>query len=146
MATVGYGMYNRIFHCTGTVGFGVGIGVHMSHNKLFHHGYCWVWYVYMYMYTCTYNNLFHHISTVGLGIGMGIGEHMSHNKLCHHPLPDLTACLPKSQLMVWMRIKKIVVIEYFSGLFVFLLRKFKVLSQLNMAVIICLLISSLIIL
>ena len=65
MATVGYGIYNKLSHCIAdTVGFGMGIGVHMSHNKLY-----------------------------------------------HHPLPDLTAYLSKSQLMVRMRIKKIVVME-----------------------------------
>ena len=45
IGTVGYGIYNKLFYFTGTVGFGVGIGVHMSPNKLFHHGYCCVWYV-----------------------------------------------------------------------------------------------------
>ena len=41
----------------------------------------------------------------------------SYNKLCHHALLDLTASLPKSQLMVWSQIKNFVVVGIFPFLF-----------------------------
>ena len=48
-------------------------------------------------------------------VGTVFENNMVHNKLRHHPLPDLTACLPKSQLMVSLQIKKMEIFCCFHG-------------------------------